>query len=158
MKLQIAGEPIPEGLIRGRLARYGVDARRWSENLRWLNMTNKEFALDRFASEIEAEKARGGYNVVDVAEVKENASGASQFSRTHWHDEDEVRMIVNGAGMFGFRTTSLPPAELEVGAGDLIRIPAGLWHWFSLHNEPRLLAIRLFEKAEGWVPHFIDQP
>jgi 1,2-dihydroxy-3-keto-5-methylthiopentene dioxygenase len=43
---------------------------------------------------------------------------------------------------------------LEVVAGDLIRVPRGTHHWFDLCGERRIRAIRLFQDASGWTPHY----
>ena len=49
---------------------------------------------------------------------------------------------------------------VEVGAGDLIRVPRGTWHWFDLCAERRIRAIRLFQDPAGWLRikerHHID--
>ena len=45
---------------------------------------------------------------------------------------------------------------IEVGPGDLIRVPRGTWHWFDLCAERRIRAIRLFQDPSGWTPHYTD--
>ena len=39
-------------------------------------------------------------------------------------------------------------------AGDLVRVPAGMPHWFDMGPRPRFTAIRLFTNPEGWVAHY----
>ena len=43
---------------------------------------------------------------------------------------------------------------IEVEAGDLIRVPRGTHHWFDLCGDRRIRAIRLFQDASGWTPHY----
>jgi len=66
-------------------------------------------------------KARGGYVTADVIDVNPETPGLeamlSKFSREHWHDEDEVRFIISGNGLFHIRPKSTVVA-IEVEAGD----------------------------------------
>ncbi len=60
--------------------------------------------LGAYAQEIDALKARGGYVTADVIDVKPDTPNLdvmlTKFSREHWHDEDEVRFIIEGRGLF----------------------------------------------------------
>ena len=63
-------------------------------------------------------------NVIDIkAETPGLDAMLKKFSSEHWHDEDEVRLIVEGRGIFHIHPTSGPVFALEVEAGDLIRVP-----------------------------------
>ena len=43
----------------------------------------------------------------------------AKFSREHWHDEDEVRFILAGHGVFHIHpVTAEPVVAIEVEAGD----------------------------------------
>jgi 1,2-dihydroxy-3-keto-5-methylthiopentene dioxygenase len=77
-----------------------------------------------------------------------------KFSSEHWHDEDEVRFIVEGRGLFHVHLFAGPVFALEVEAGDLIRVPKGTHHWFDLCGDRRIRAIRLFQDPSGWTPHY----
>jgi 1,2-dihydroxy-3-keto-5-methylthiopentene dioxygenase len=43
---------------------------------------------------------------------------------------------------------------VEVGPGDLLKVPRGTHHWFDLCSERRIRAIRLFQDMTGWTPHY----
>ena len=79
-----------------------------------------------------------------------------RFSSEHWHDEDEVRLIVEGRGLFHIHPSDKPVFALEIEAGDLIRVPRGTHHWFDLCGERRIRAIRLFQDQSGWTPHYTE--
>jgi 1,2-dihydroxy-3-keto-5-methylthiopentene dioxygenase len=117
-----------------------------------------EAILAAYAREIAALKARGGYVTADVIDVTSETPQLdvmlAKFSREHWHDEDEVRFIIEGRGLFHVHPPDGPVFAIEVGAGDLIRVPRGTHHWFDLCGERRIRAIRLFQDVSGWTPHY----
>jgi 1,2-dihydroxy-3-keto-5-methylthiopentene dioxygenase len=80
----------------------------------------------------------------------------ARFSREHWHDEDEVRFIIAGRGLFHIHGRDGRVFAVEVGPGDLIRVPRGTWHWFDLCAERRIRAIRLFQDPSGWTPRYTE--
>jgi 1,2-dihydroxy-3-keto-5-methylthiopentene dioxygenase len=81
----------------------------------------------------------------------------AKFKTEHWHDEDEVRFIVRGRGLFHVHPQEGGPViAIEVEAGDLIRVPRGTWHWFDLCGDRDIRAIRLFQDKSGWAPHYTD--
>ena len=117
--------------------------------------------LATYVREIAAMKARGGYVTADVIDVKPSTPGLdamlAKFSREHWHDEDEVRLIVSGSGVFHIRPkTGGPVHAIEVGAGDSIRVPAGTHHWFDLCATREIRAVRLFQDPSGWTPRYTE--
>ena len=101
---------------------------------------------------------RGDEITADVIDVKPNTPGLdamlARFSSEHWHDEDEVRLIVEGRGLFHIHPPAGAVFAIEVEAGDLIRVPKGTHHWFDLCGDRRIRAIRLFQDASGWTPHY----
>jgi 1,2-dihydroxy-3-keto-5-methylthiopentene dioxygenase len=116
--------------------------------------------LAAYAPKIEALKAKGGYVTADIIDVTSETPGLEamlkRFSSEHWHDEDEVRLIVEGRGIFHIHPRTGPVFALEVEAGDLIRVPRGTHHWFDLCGERRIRAIRLFQDKSGWTPHYTE--
>jgi 1,2-dihydroxy-3-keto-5-methylthiopentene dioxygenase len=116
--------------------------------------------LAAYASKIDDLKARGGYVTADVIDVTAQTPGLDamlkKFSSEHWHDEDEVRLIVEGRGLFHIHPPGEPVFAIEVEAGDLIRVPRGTHHWFDLCGEKRIRAIRLFQDKSGWTPHYTE--
>jgi 1,2-dihydroxy-3-keto-5-methylthiopentene dioxygenase len=114
--------------------------------------------LAAWAPKVDELKRRGGYVTADVIDVKPDTPNLDamlkRFSSEHWHDEDEVRLIVEGRGLFHIHPPGKPVFALEVEAGDLIRVPRGTHHWFDLCGERRIRAIRLFQDQSGWTPHY----
>jgi 1,2-dihydroxy-3-keto-5-methylthiopentene dioxygenase len=116
--------------------------------------------LGAYSREIEELKARGGYVTADVIDVNPETPGLdamlTKFSREHWHDEDEVRFIISGHGLFHIHPQAGSVVAIEVEAGDLIRVPRSTWHWFNLCADRRIRAIRLFQDMSGWTPCYTD--
>ena len=114
--------------------------------------------LAAWAPKVDELKRRGGYVVADVIDVKPDTPNLDamlkRFNSEHWHDEDEVRLIVEGRGLFHIHPEGRPVFALEIEAGDLIRVPRGTHHWFDLCGERRIRAIRLFQDPSGWTPHY----
>ncbi len=142
------------------LASVGIDYERWEPAQPVEPGAPPEAVLSAYRSEIGRLKLRGGYVTADVIDVTPQTPGLeamlAKFNREHWHDEDEVRFILEGRGLFHIRPRSGRVIAIEVEAGDLIRVPRGTWHWFDLCSDRRIRAIRLFQNPAGWTPHYTD--
>jgi 1,2-dihydroxy-3-keto-5-methylthiopentene dioxygenase len=119
-----------------------------------------EALLAAYATEIDALKARGGYVTADVIDVRPDTPNLdamlAKFNREHWHDEDEIRFIIEGRGLYHVHPPGGAVFAVEVEAGDLIRVPGGTHHWFDLCSDRRIRAIRLFQNQSGWAPHYTE--
>lgn len=146
--------------IAASLAGFGIDYERWTPSHPVAGDAPPEAILDAYSREIEALKTRGGYVTADVIDVSPATPGLdamlAKFNREHWHDEDEVRFIIAGHGLFHIHGTNGIVLAIEVEAGDLIRVPRGTRHWFNLCADRRIRAIRLFQDTAGWTPHYTE--
>ena len=146
--------------IAAYLRDIGIDYAKW-ENLKQVSedATDQEI-LDGYASEIESLKAKGGYVTADVINIVPTTPGLdgmlNKFNKEHWHDEDEVRFIVKGHGLFHIAPEGGDVVSIEMEAGDLIRVPRGTKHWFNLCGDKTVRAIRLFQDVSGWTPQYTD--
>jgi 1,2-dihydroxy-3-keto-5-methylthiopentene dioxygenase len=142
------------------LAAYNIEYERWKPDHYVGADATPEMVLAAYAREVEPLMARGGYRTADVIDVRPETPNLdamlAKFSREHWHDEDEVRFIIEGRGLFHIHPPSGPVFAIEVEAGDLIRVPRGTHHWFDLCADRRIRAIRLFQDQSGWTPHYTD--
>jgi 1,2-dihydroxy-3-keto-5-methylthiopentene dioxygenase len=142
------------------LATIGIYYERWNPAQPVAADASSDEILAAYAPEIDKLKAQGGYVTADVISVNPQTPGLeamlAKFNREHWHDEDEVRFILQGRGLFHVRPRQGSVIAIEVEAGDLIRVPRGTWHWFDLCSDRQIRAIRLFQDASGWTPHYTD--
>ena len=141
------------------LGSRGIEFERWTPNVRVADGAAADAILAAYAGKIDELKAKGGYVTADVIDVKPDTPGLdamlAKFSSEHWHDEDEVRLIVEGRGLFHIHPADGGPVfAIEVEAGDLIRVPRGTHHWFDLCGDRRIRAIRLFQDVSGWTPQY----
>jgi 1,2-dihydroxy-3-keto-5-methylthiopentene dioxygenase len=146
--------------IAAYLAGCGIDYEQWKPDHPVAADASAEEILSAYAKEIDDLKARGGYVTSDVIDVGPETPGLDEmlakFNREHWHDEDEVRFIISGHGLFHIHSQKGPVVAIEVEAGDLIRVPRGTLHWFNLCGDRRIRAIRLFQDVAGWTPHYTE--
>lgn len=147
-------------VIAEYVASRGIDYEQWHPGHPVAENAPAAEILSAYSSEIEELKARGGYVTADVIDVGPETPGIdamlAKFNREHWHDEDEVRFIIAGHGLFHIHPEGGSVIAIEVEAGDLIRVPRGTWHWFNLCADRRIRAIRLFQDMAGWTPHYTD--
>jgi 1,2-dihydroxy-3-keto-5-methylthiopentene dioxygenase len=148
------------GAITISLASIGIDYEQWLPEHAVEAGSPSEEILKAYAGEIERLSKQGGYVTADVINVTPQTPGLDEmllkFSREHTHDDDEVRFIIHGRGIFHIRPRNGEVTAIEVEAGDLIRVPANTWHWFDLCADREIRAIRLFKDPTGWVPRYTE--
>ena len=145
-----------ETRIRAELGALGIDYERWDLDRVGADASADE-VLSAYSDEIEEMKRRGGYVTADVIDVNPATPNLetmlAKFDKEHTHDEDEVRFILAGRGIF-FLHLGDKVASVEVGPGDMLRVPRGTTHWFTLCEDRRIRAIRWFQDTAGWTPHY----
>ena len=133
---------------------YGAD------DLRRMGVLHWRLPLSGSDTEIERIKRERGY--VDQDEVSLSLATpnldaiCAKFDKEHYHTLDEVRFVVDGAGIFDVRDGSDEWVRIEVDAGDLIIIPARTYHRFYLTDAKNIRCMRLFLNHEGWAPLYRD--
>ena len=117
--------------------------------------------LGTFAAEIDRLKAWGGYQSADVIAIHPQTPKLDEllakFDKEHTHSEDEVRFVVDGRGIFTIHGKDGAVFDVEVHPGDLLVVPEGTKHWFTLCEDRRIKCIRLFTSKEGWVASYTGE-
>jgi len=146
--------------IKTHLASIGIDYERWENAKNVSPDASAEEILAAYADEIEQMKAKGGYVTADVIDIKPDVPNLEtmldRFRPEHRHDEDEVRFIVKGCGIFHIAPENADVVAVKMTAGDLIRVPRGTHHWFDLDESRTVRAIRLFQDTAGWTPIYTE--
>jgi 1,2-dihydroxy-3-keto-5-methylthiopentene dioxygenase len=147
-----------EAEIRAELAALGIGYERWSLD-RVGEDAPADAVLAAYAKEIDEMKRRGDYVTADVIDVNPETPGLeamlARFDKEHTHSEDEVRFILAGRGIFFFHLQDRV-ASCEVGPGDMLNVPRGTLHWFTLCEDRRIRAIRWFQDTSGWTPQYTN--
>ncbi|RBW69843.1 1,2-dihydroxy-3-keto-5-methylthiopentene dioxygenase [Bacillus taeanensis] len=124
---------------------------------------DKNEILSVYDDEIKSLAERNGYVKWDIVALSEATPNLDEllkkFEQVHTHTEDEVRAITAGSGTFiikGEGETGYFDVELE--AGDVISVPVNTPHFFTLTEERKVVAVRLFIDPSGWVANPFNDP
>lgn len=128
-----------------------------------LSDEDKSEILSTFDSEIRDLAERRGYKTWDVIALSDATPNLDEllkkFENVHTHTEDEVRAITAGRGIFIIKgSEELGYFDVELEAGDVISVPEGYPHFFTLMENRKIVAVRLFIEPAGWVAHNYDDP
>ena len=111
---------------------------------------------------LDALKSARGYIVQDEVQLTPTTENLEQicdkFKEEHLHTEDEVRFVLDGDGVFEIRAADERWLRVFVESGDLLVVPANLYHRFFLTDRKHIHCARLFKDPAGWVAHYRDTP
>ena len=146
-------------LITRELGAIGVVFEHWPAEAELKEGDDETAVLAAYRESLEKLERKGGYQSKDVVRLNPNhpdrVALRAKFLSEHIHDDDEVRIFVEGGATF-FLHAPGKIYELYAERGDLINVPAGAKHWFDTGLEPNFTAIRLFTNPTGWEARFTN--
>jgi 1,2-dihydroxy-3-keto-5-methylthiopentene dioxygenase len=112
--------------VRDYLADIGIVYEYWEPVADLPQDASTGEILNAYSRQFNELKRRGGYVIADVITVNRNTLGLdamlSKFNIEHRHDEDEVRYILSGRGLFHIHSQQHQRDQvvaIEVGRPDL---------------------------------------
>lgn len=115
---------------------------------------NPEDAVDPKLSKLRDDR---GYSYADIITVHPDVlpqydSKVKSFFEEHIHDAEEIRYVLGGSGFFDVRNQRDEWVRVHVKSGDLMTLPEGIYHRFTVDEEDVIHAMRLFIGQPVWTP------
>mmetsp|Transcript_33409 Transcript_33409/g.75469 ORF Transcript_33409/g.75469 Transcript_33409/m.75469 type:complete len:226 (+) Transcript_33409:73-750(+) len=98
-----------------------------------------------------------GYSYADIITVHPDKlpqydEKVKAFFEEHIHDAEEIRYILGGSGFFDVRNKKDQWVRIHIKAGDLMTLPEGIYHRFTVDETDMIHAMRLFIGQPVWTP------
>jgi len=125
--------------------------------LKVLGVLYWHFDPNNYEKSLEAIKTRRGYTYEDTCCISNEMENLEEklkiFYEEHIHKDEEIRFFLEGSGYFDVRGVNDHWIRIHGGPGDLIVLPAGIYHRYSLDEHRYSKVLRLFVGEPVWTPH-----
>ncbi|XP_065803396.1 acireductone dioxygenase [Muntiacus reevesi] len=130
------------------------------EQLRRLGVLYWKLDADKYENDPELEKIRKerNYSWMDIITICKDQlpnyeEKIKMFFEEHLHLDEEIRYILDGSGYFDVRDREDQWIRISMEKGDMITLPAGIYHRFTLDEKNYVKAMRLFVGDPVWTPY-----
>lgn len=148
------------GQIKSILNSHKILIEQWQANTKLDDDADQETILAAYSHELKPFMEKYGFETADVINVNPSTPNLQaireKFMKEHRHSDDEIRFFVDGEGIFWFHLDNDEVIAVTCTAGDFMSVPKNFRHWFDLHPNYFVKAIRIFSNMEGWVPLYTN--
>jgi 1,2-dihydroxy-3-keto-5-methylthiopentene dioxygenase len=135
-----------EEVTKEQLQKIGV--------LQW-QLNADTYEEDGKLAQVRKERDYKNHDVVNISKASLGDAYDAKlkmFFEEHLHEDEEIRFILDGSGFFDVRDAADKWIRIEVFKNDLLVLPAGIYHRFSLDDKAYIKAMRLFKDDPKWTP------
>ncbi|KAF7632102.1 1,2-dihydroxy-3-keto-5-methylthiopentene dioxygenase [Meloidogyne graminicola] len=128
-------------------------------NIKELNKIGVEYfyiSTNKMNLELDKISIERGYNYKDEIIVSRDKllqnyeACVKRFFEEHLHLDDEIRYVIDGYGYFDVRNKEEKWIRIFCEPGDLLILPAGIFHRFTVTKDDYIHVIRLFKGEPVW--------
>ncbi|XP_073192204.1 acireductone dioxygenase isoform X2 [Lepidochelys kempii] len=130
------------------------------EQLRRLGVFHWKLDADNYETDPDLARIRKekNYSWMDIITIHKDKLPNYQdkikiFYEEHLHLDDEIRYILEGSGYFDVRDKDDKWIRIFMEKGDMITLPAGIYHRFTLDENNYVKAMRLFVGEPVWTAY-----
>ncbi|KAM4771986.1 acireductone dioxygenase [Rhinophrynus dorsalis] len=130
------------------------------QQLKELGVHYFKLDADKYENDPELAKIRkeNNYSYTDIITIHKDTlpnyeEKIKVFYEEHLHLDDEIRYILEGSGYFDVRDKEERWIRISMQKGDMITLPAGIYHRFTLDEKNYVKAMRLFVGEPVWTPY-----
>lgn len=134
--------------IAATLAEQGVRFERWQASEPLQPGASEHEIIAAYRQDLDRLMTEKGYSHVDVSREAD-----ASLRDEHTCTEELLRFFAAGRGLFSLRIEDYVYAVL-CEKGDMISVPAGTRLWVDMGDDPRFVALRVFNTVEGQAARF----